>query len=266
MFRDCFVRITRADDLDGWTSDYRSIPWLTYRSGFKAMDPYCFTDDAGWGCMLVSYAPSERGGVQTHFPLTPWVMKLIFHFSFAFFQRSAQMMMAHAFLRHRLGRQWRAPWDFDRLKECPAFCDVMMWFADCPGRKCLYSLHNMVQIGMNYDKLPGEWYGPSTSAYVLRDLALVSRPWSLLIEWTSCLLQKGLEFCSLWKCPHGVYDSFPCMRKPYHQAVRDLHHAMGRLVYHGLSLIARPLILTRGHALISCHARCTGSAWVGRCV
>lgn len=28
---------------------------------------------------------------------------------------------------------------------------------------------------MNYDKLPGEWYGPSTSAYVLRDLALVRR-------------------------------------------------------------------------------------------
>lgn len=27
---------------------------------------------------------------------------------------------------------------------------------------------------MSYDKLPGEWYGPSTAAYVLRDLAHVS--------------------------------------------------------------------------------------------
>lgn len=43
----------RADDLEGWTSDYRSIPWLTYRSGFRAMEPYSYTDDAGWGCMLV---------------------------------------------------------------------------------------------------------------------------------------------------------------------------------------------------------------------
>ena len=27
---------------------------------------------------------------------------------------------------------------------------------------------------MSYDKLPGEWYGPTTAAYVLRDLATVS--------------------------------------------------------------------------------------------
>jgi len=26
---------------------------------------------------------------------------------------------------------------------------------------------------MSYDKLPGEWYGPTTAAYVLRDLATV---------------------------------------------------------------------------------------------
>ena len=28
---------------------------------------------------------------------------------------------------------------------------------------------------MSYDKLPGEWYGPTTAAYVLRDLALLHR-------------------------------------------------------------------------------------------
>lgn len=34
----------------------------------------------------------------------------------------------------------------------------------------MYSIHNMIQCGMKYDKLPGEWYGPSTAAFVLRDL------------------------------------------------------------------------------------------------
>lgn len=31
------------------------------------------------------------------------------------------------------------------------------------------------KIGMSYDKLPGEWYGPTTVAYILRDLALLHR-------------------------------------------------------------------------------------------
>ena len=43
-----------AEDLDGWTRHYRSVPWFTYRQGFRPMAPYPYTDDAGWGCMLVS--------------------------------------------------------------------------------------------------------------------------------------------------------------------------------------------------------------------
>lgn len=44
----------------------RDLVWLTYRCGFPAMQPYPFTDDAGWGCML----------------------------------RSSQMLMANALCRH----------------------------------------------------------------------------------------------------------------------------------------------------------------------
>ena len=34
--------------------------------------------------------------------------------------------------------------------------------------KHLYSLQNIVQCGVKYDKLPGEWFGPSTASLVLR--------------------------------------------------------------------------------------------------
>ena len=44
--------------------------WITYRSGFPKMEPYRYTDDSGWGCML----------------------------------RSAQMLMTQALQRHTLGR------------------------------------------------------------------------------------------------------------------------------------------------------------------
>lgn len=84
------------------------------------------------------------------------------------------MLMAQGLLRHHLGPGWRVPRDYDRLRASKPFCDLLMWFADTPGQHCIYSIHNMVQLGMNYDKLPGEWYGPSTAAYVLRDLSAVS--------------------------------------------------------------------------------------------
>lgn len=50
--------------------DVFSTMWITYRNGFPKMEPYGYTDDSGWGCML----------------------------------RSAQMLMTQALQRHSLGR------------------------------------------------------------------------------------------------------------------------------------------------------------------
>lgn len=50
--------------------DVFSTMWHTYRSGYPRMEPYGYTDDSGWGCML----------------------------------RSAQMLMTQALQRHSLGR------------------------------------------------------------------------------------------------------------------------------------------------------------------
>jgi hypothetical protein len=39
------------------------------------------------------------------------------------------------------------------------------------GEACWYSLHNMVAAGMaRYETFPGEWFGPNTACYIVRDL------------------------------------------------------------------------------------------------
>jgi hypothetical protein len=120
------------------------VLWFTYRRDFPQMTPYDFTSDAGWGCML----------------------------------RSAQMLLGQALQRRLLGRNWRLPALFEaevdaRLPE--PYVKLLRWFADSPDLQCRYSIHHMVKLGMQYDKLPGEWYGPTTAAQVLRDLVNLHR-------------------------------------------------------------------------------------------
>eukprot|EP01038_Epipyxis_sp_PR26KG_P007277 gene7277-9919_t len=114
---------------------------FTYRRDFPALIPYNITSDAGWGCML----------------------------------RSAQMMMGYTLLRHYMGKDWRKPSSIDKLRENKQYCEIMKWFLDYPGYPHVYALHHLVQCGMKYDKLPGEWYAPSTAALVLRDLTKLHR-------------------------------------------------------------------------------------------
>lgn len=126
-----------------YMSQFESIIWMTYRRDFDAMVPYEYTSDAGWGCML----------------------------------RSAQMILCQALQRYILGPNWRL-----RLGDQPLekeFVKLLKWFVDTPDQECIYSIHNMVKIGMQYDKLPGEWYGPTTAAQVIRYVVFLYR-YSLL--------------------------------------------------------------------------------------
>ncbi|KAE8894345.1 hypothetical protein PF005_g23421 [Phytophthora fragariae] len=133
-----------AADFDAYKRNFEAILWFTYRRDFPQMTPYDFTSDAGWGCML----------------------------------RSAQMLLGQALQRRLLGRDWRLPALFEaeidaRLPD--KYVTLLRWFADLPDVECRYSIHHMVKLGMQYDKLPGEWYGPTTAAQVLRDLVNLHR-------------------------------------------------------------------------------------------
>ncbi|KAG6608779.1 Cysteine protease ATG4B [Phytophthora cinnamomi] len=133
-----------AADFDAYKRSFEAILWFTYRRDFPQMTPYDFTTDAGWGCML----------------------------------RSAQMLLGQALQRRLLGRDWRLPALFEAERDArlpEKYVALLRWFADAPDVECRYSIHHMVKLGMQYDKLPGEWYGPTTAAQVLRDLVNLHR-------------------------------------------------------------------------------------------
>nr|CCA19140.1 cysteine protease family C54 putative [Albugo laibachii Nc14] len=121
---------------DAYHDAFESILWYTYRRDFETMVPYDFTSDAGWGCML----------------------------------RSAQMLLSEAFKRNMLGIKWKIPARSEDLELPKVYVKLLKWFVDSFDTECKYSIHNITRIGMQYDKLPGEWYGPTTAAQALRDL------------------------------------------------------------------------------------------------
>ena len=115
-----------------------SLYWFTYRCDFPEITPYRITSDAGWGCML----------------------------------RSAQMLLGHTLRIHFKSKHWKPPTSLAKCQEDTFVQGLMTWFADFPSKtESVYSLHNMVAAGFaKYETLPGEWYGPKTACYVLRDL------------------------------------------------------------------------------------------------
>lgn len=114
--------------------DFTSRLWFTYRREFPAIPGTNITTDCGWGCML----------------------------------RSSQMILAQAFVMHFLGRQWR--WCTEHTEGTVYMHRVIAgWFGDKPGDQSPFSLHNLVRRGRVGGKRAGDWYGPSSVAYILKD-------------------------------------------------------------------------------------------------
>ncbi|XP_077500758.1 autophagy-related 4b [Amblyomma americanum] len=115
--------------------DFSSRLWFTYRREFPAIPGTDITSDCGWGCML----------------------------------RSSQMMLAQAILTHFLGRSWR--YRKGRQSEASDFMHrtVVRWFGDRTADASPFSLHKLVQMGHESGKQAGDWYGPSSAAYILKE-------------------------------------------------------------------------------------------------
>ncbi|RWS04045.1 Cysteine protease ATG4C-like protein, partial [Dinothrombium tinctorium] len=121
--------------VEAFKHDYFSRIWFTYRREFPKLYGSQLTSDCGWGCML----------------------------------RSGQMMLAHAFLCHYSGRDWR--WCGPQSDKADMIHRMIVkWFVDDPDPKYSpFSVHQLVKCGTNFGKKAGDWFGPSSVAHILRD-------------------------------------------------------------------------------------------------
>jgi len=124
--------------------DFSSLIWFCYRKDFPPIEPTKITTDIGWGCML----------------------------------RAAQMLIAHACLRHLLGRDWRKT-ETENLNPYSTYRQVLRWFSDSPVSTCPFSIHNLVYrskiidikngVTDTLDKT-GEWFSPSRVCQIAKHL------------------------------------------------------------------------------------------------
>ncbi|KAL1539488.1 Cysteine protease atg4 [Salvia divinorum] len=112
---------TQSEGFAAFVDDFSSRILITYRKGFSPIGDSKYSSDVNWGCML----------------------------------RSSQMLVAQAFLVHKLGRSWRKspdkPLDESYLKILHLFGDA----EDSP-----FSIHNLLQEGSAYGLAAGSWVGP----------------------------------------------------------------------------------------------------------
>ncbi|CAA2967602.1 cysteine protease ATG4-like isoform X2 [Olea europaea subsp. europaea] len=112
---------TESEGFAAFVDDFASRILITYRKGFLPIGDLKYTTDVNWGCMI----------------------------------RSSQMLVAQAFLIHRLGRSWRKslhkPLD-------QSYIEILHLFGDSEDSP--YSIHNLLQAGKAYGLAPGSWVGP----------------------------------------------------------------------------------------------------------
>lgn len=119
--------------------DFSSKIWLTYRKNFPYFKGSKYNSDCGWGCMI----------------------------------RCGQMLVANAILTLHLGRNWR--WNFsdfngvfvaEDLQREILHRNVIRIFAD--NYSSPLSIHNLMEIAKEtFDKKPGDWFGPNSTAHIL---------------------------------------------------------------------------------------------------
>ncbi|KAM7364614.1 autophagy-related 4b isoform 1-T1 [Cochliomyia hominivorax] len=124
------------EGIEGFKKDFYSRIWMTYRREFPLMNGSNYTSDCGWGCML----------------------------------RSGQMLLAQALICHFLGRSWRydSESQLHSTYEDNMHKKIIKWFGDSSSKSSPFSIHTLVSLGEKMGKKPGDWYGPASVSYLLK--------------------------------------------------------------------------------------------------
>ncbi|XP_076306730.1 cysteine protease ATG4B-like isoform X1 [Tachypleus tridentatus] len=133
-------------DLEELRNDVKSKLWFTYRKNFAPIGGTGPTTDTGWGCML----------------------------------RCGQMVLAQALINHHLGRDW--VWKPEVIN--PTYVQILQMFQD--KKNCIYSIHQIAQMGVSEGKAVGQWFGPNTVAQVLKKLSVYD-------DWTSLAVHVAMD-------------------------------------------------------------------------
>ena len=100
-----------------------------------------YTNDIGWGCCI----------------------------------RVAQMLLAHAILRHSLGSGYSME---EMIEEGATYQQILTLMNDnADGAQGSFSIQNIARMSLIYNKFPGEWHGPGSISNVLRDLNKLYNPY-----------------------------------------------------------------------------------------
>ncbi|XP_071117804.1 cysteine protease ATG4D-like [Haliotis cracherodii] len=162
----------KVSNIEEFHQDFSSRMWFTYRREFSPLPGTKMTTDCGWGCML----------------------------------RSGQMMLAQALVSHFLGRDWRV-YHEPRPQQKAFYKEIIRWFSDQMSDQIPFSIHKLVDAGQRLGKSPGDWYGPSSVALILRD-ALIKANSSLPVLNDVCIYVA--QDCTVYK--QDVFDL--CLTRP----------------------------------------------------
>ena len=183
----------------------RSLFRFTYRKDFPAFDPYKITSDAGWGCMLRVSQMLMATAYQRHLCGKEWrrglssdIASLRANSTYCNILRWFMDYPGppHIYAIHHLVQvsltlfvsllTSPSGWYLVLLIIYPLPCLIGSLYRPSQSSfLALLILHintsfsylttrhdpsycRIVQCGIKYDKLPGEWFGPSTAALVLR--------------------------------------------------------------------------------------------------
>lgn len=138
------IKYSSLHELEELRNDIKSRIWITYRKNFVAIGgPNGHTTDSGWGCML----------------------------------RCGQMALAQALCIRHMTREWRWTQKYT-LEADLQYREVLKLFED--KKTCIYSIHQIAQMGASEGKPVGNWFGPNTIAQVLKKLSAYDK-WNNIV-------------------------------------------------------------------------------------